>query len=379
MNSGLRLLQAALLGLSGIALAQSPAAPATPAVPTASPSPQASPADETTWHEVQPGETLQGITRATLGSADLWEDNWRLNPTLKDPHRLAPGQRILIYTRRKGRTAEIRGLSRKVEQKPHPELSWLPAHLGDVLRTRDGVRTHERSSAELGFDDGSSLVITEMSLVFLRERGQSLEGEPARRSVEILEGQADLAAKPRKTAQAPSIEIVVGGATATPRTTPDRDTQARARTTGAGGAQLMVYGGAADLVSGGRQVEVDEGMGSTVQRGAAPTPPEKLLPASRMFAPVPGASYDHANPRLSWQPVEGAASYTLEVCRDLACGELVERATRLRDTRFTPDGLPLGTLYVRVRAVSTTGLDGFPSPAVPFSISALWRRPDARD
>ena len=371
-----RLLPLALLALCGGALAQSPTASPASAV---APSPEASPADETTWHEVQPGETLQGITRATLGSAELWEDNWRLNPTLKDPHRLAPGQRIRIYTRRKGRTAEIRGLSRKVEQKPHPELSWLPAHLGDVLRTRDGVRTHERSSAELGFDDGSSLVITEMSLVFLRERGQTLEGAPARRSVEILEGQADLAAKPRRTAQAPGIEIVVGGATATPRSTADKDTQARARTTSAGGAQVMVYGGTADLASGGRQVEVAEGMGSTVQKGGAPTPPEKLLPPSRMFAPVPGASYDHANPRLSWQPVEGAASYTLEVCRDLACGELVERATRLRGTRFTPDGLPLGNLYVRVTAVSTTGLDGFPSPAVPFNISALWRRPDARD
>jgi hypothetical protein len=370
------MLPAALLALGGSALAQAPAPSSTPA---ASPSPQASPADETIWHEVQPGETLQGITRATLGSAELWEDNWRLNPTLKDPHRLAPGQRILIYSRRKGRTAEIRGLSRKVEQKPHPELSWLPAHLGDVLRTRDGVRTYERSSAELAFDDGSSLVITEMSLVFLRERAQALEGEPARRSVEILEGQADLAAKPRRTAQAPGIEIVVGGATATPRQTADRDTQARARTTGGGGAQLMVFGGAADLAAGGTQVQVAEGMGSTVQKGGAPTPPEKLLPASRMFAPVPGTSYDHANPRLSWQPVEGAASYTLEVCRDLACGELVERATRVRGTRFTPDGLPLGALYVRVTAVSTTGLDGFPSPAVRFSISALWRRPDARD
>jgi len=122
-------------------------------------------------------------------------------------------------------------------------------------------------------------------------------------------------------------------------------------------------------------VDVATGMGTSIERGGAPAPPEKLLPAVEVVAPIAEYSYDHANPRLSWKPVPGAASYTAEVCRDAACAALVDRATRLSVTRWMPDGLPLGKLFFRVSAVSASGLDGFPSQSVPFGVESLWRRP----
>ena len=50
-------------------------------VAAAQQAPSPAPGDETAWHVVAPGETLEQITRDYLGSAELWEDNWRLTPT----------------------------------------------------------------------------------------------------------------------------------------------------------------------------------------------------------------------------------------------------------------------------------------------------------
>jgi hypothetical protein len=150
----------------------------------------------------------------------------------------------------------------------------------------------------------------------------------------------------------------------------------RARRASGGGAQVMVFEGVSNVEAGGGSVEVPRGMGTSVPQGGRPLPPEKLLPAPQVLAPVPGTAYGQSNPRLSWRPVAGAASYTVEVCVDAGCGQVVDRATRVAGTRWAPEGLPLGELHFRVMAVSASGLDGFPSSAVPFRVDSLWRRPD---
>jgi len=75
--------------------------------------------------------------------------------------------------------------------------------------------------------------------------------------------------------------------------------------------------------------------------------------------------------------VEGAVSYTIEVCRDAACGELIDRMTRVSATHWNADALPLGNFHFRVTPESASGLDGFPSATVPFEVASLWRRPQA--
>jgi hypothetical protein len=327
----------------------------------------------TEWHVVQQGETLEGLTERYLGDASLWRENWRLNPGLKDPHRLQPGERILIYTKNP-RSAEIKALSRRVEAQPRAQAFWQPARIGETLRERAGLRTYERSSADLAFSDGANLLVTERSLVFLREAGDRLVGDVTPRTLEVVEGQADLDAH-AVTSRDAAYEIVIGGSRSEPRAAAGEGPTARLRKADAGAAQLMVYTGEAAFEARGRQVEVPAGMGSVAPRDGAPTPPEKLLPAPRLLGPRAGEHLDHANPRFTWQTLPGAARYVVEVCRDPACAQLVERAAGVTQTRWTADDLPVATLYVRVTAVGASGLDGFPSAARPFSVDSLWRRP----
>ncbi len=329
----------------------------------------ASPEDKLGWHTVQAGESFQSITRHYLGTADLWPENVRLNPEIADPGVLRPGQRIRVIVERQlpARSALIEKVANEVD-KNRQRAGWEDAAPGDQLAPKDGVRTRESSSARLGFDDGSKLTLTELSQVFLKDLETTVTGV-RRGSIEVEKGQAELlleAPRPRLV----DIEIVLGDTVARPLPGSAGSAQTRGRRPQGGGAQLMVYGGSSRVEAGGAAVEVPRGMGTTVPAGGAPAPPEKLLPAPATSSPSRRARFDYANPRFDWRPVTGAASYTLEVCRDPRCGALVRRALGLTETAWHPERLPVGDFHWRVTAISPSGLDGYPSRAVPFAVDS---------
>ena len=313
--------------------------------------------DSIGWHVVKQGETLQGITAHYLGSAAAWRENWRLNPDVKNPDVLTPGQRIRVILARTlpARSAVIRRVARHVEKKPEP-APWTAAVPGDTLSERHGVHTFEASSAELRFEDQTSLTLTERSLVFLRS-ARAVTPKRDRSDVEILDGSADLE-KPARAAnkRAHDIQITVGSATAAPKG--DAAT-ARFRKEGAGAA-VMSYRGATGVSAGGASVDVGEGMGVAVPDGGKPGAPERLLGAPGIGPMEVGVP----RPQLTWPTVAGASSYTVEVCRDRACGQLVARATGVESTRWVPaEPLPTGDLFWRVTGRSASGLDGYPGVA----------------
>ncbi len=326
------------------------------------------PKDTIGWHVVQDGETLESITERYLGTPILWRENWRLNPDVSDPNRVFPGQRIRVILARElpARRASIQEIANQVE-KNLQRSGWQGAEQGDELRPLDGVRTGERSSTELEFGEGSNLTLTELSRIFLKDVSTSVTGV-RREAIEIERGQADLelvAARPDKV----EIEIEIGGTVARPQVGPAGRAQTRTRKSDAGSSQVMVYGGSSEVEAGGRKVAVARGMGTSVPEGGVPAPPEKLLDAPKTVRPARGSSWAFANPPFAWRPVDGAVAYTVEVCRDAGCGSLVERAVGLTDSDWQSPSLPSGDLYWRVTAVSVSGLDGFPSRAVPFAVS----------
>lgn len=328
----------------------------------------------TGWHIVRPGENLHVIAARYLGTRDRWPELARLNPEVQDPNRLEPGQRIRVSVpgSKETQAARISRLSRKVEAQPTP-IPWEAAQQNDLLLDRDGLRTFPRSSAEMAFTDGTRLLVTESSLVFLQQTGGSrghLQGVD-RKSVEIVEGQADVEGQAAAGRPAlPEVEIVLGPARATARPAPAGGTRARARRAEQGGAKLMVYGGEGEVEAGGAKVTVPEGMGTSVESQGPPAPPEKLLPAPQPVAPPAGGQVECANPRFTWSEVPDAASYTIEVCRDDSCAALVERAVGLARPEWRADALPKGDLYWRATARSRSGLDGYPGAPVRLAITS---------
>jgi murein DD-endopeptidase MepM/ murein hydrolase activator NlpD len=356
---------------AGTARAQGrPAPPPPPPLPAAT-------ALATSWHTVRPGETLRGIAAQFLGSAARWTELHQLNPFIADPDRIAPGQRVRVPAVASSfPAARLNRLSRQVEDQPSP-IPWHSAQEGDVLVERDGLRTHQRSSADMQFLDGARLLVTEDSLVFFHRAGNTLRGTP-KKSIEIVEGQAELETRSATAAPAPEVEIVLGGTRATSRPDSAGNARTRARRAEQGSAKVMAYGGESEVEAGGAKVQVPHGMGTSVAAQGPPSPPEPLLAAPTGLEPVAGAERACADPLLAWQGTPQAAAYIVEVCRDPACGALVERRIGDAATQWRPDPLPVGELYWRVTARSRSGLDGYPSEAIRLAITSDQRAADRR-
>jgi hypothetical protein len=332
------------------------------------------PPEATGWHTVRPGETLRGIAAQFLGSSERWPEIHRLNPGVDDPDRIAPGQRIRIPSVASSfPAARLNRLSRQVEDQPSP-IPWQNAQEGDMLVERDGVRTRQKSSAEMQFLDGARLTLTEDSLVFLHRSGGALRGTP-KKSIEIVQGQADLDARTvSANLPAPEVEIVLGTTRATSRPDAAGAARTRARRAEEGSAKLMAYGGASEVEAGGAKVQVPHGMGTSVAAQGPPSPPEPLLPAPALADPAPGSERACADPPLSWQALPQAASYILEICRDPGCGALIDRQLLAADDtapHWRPTtALPQGELYWRVTARGRSGLDGYPSETARLAITS---------
>ena len=341
------------------------------------PPPPPAAAVTTSWHTVRPGETLRGIATQFLGSAERWIELHKLNPTIADPDRIAPGQRVRVPAVPSSfPAARLNRLSRQVEDEPSP-IPWHSAQEGDVLVERDGLRTHQRSSADMQFLDGARLLVTEDSLVFFHRAGSTLRGTP-KKSIEIVEGQAELEARSATAAPAPEVEIVLGGTKATSRPDGAGNARTRARRAEQGSAKVMAYGGQSEVEAGGAKVQVPHGMGTSVAAEGPPSPPEPLLPAPTGLEPAPGSQRACADPLLAWQATPQAAAYIVEICRDPACGVLVERRIGDAATQWRPDPLPVGELYWRVTARSRSGLDGYPSEGIRLAITSEKRAADRR-
>ena len=323
---------------------------------------------------VQQGDTLESIALRFLGASGRWKEIQVVNPSITNPHFITPGSKIKIAPKTvAAKRATIHQVFRQVERMPFPQ-PWTPASVGGVLQERDGVRTFEKSSSELRFDNDSRMIISEESVVFLRETEKVAENV-SRKSIEIRAGQADLDVKQKAGGPANAIEFQIGNTTGTARPGALGAGASRARRASDGGSRVMVYDGQSDVTAAGQVVAVASGMGLAVTTDGRTNGPEKLLVAPKPLTPNDSQSFDFSNPTFDWEPVGRAETYTVEVCRDVECGQLVDRAAGVKMTRWTPRVLPMGMLYWRVNAVSVSGLDGFISPAQKFTIRTYWRRP----
>ena len=324
---------------------------------------------------VQTGDTLESIAQKFLGASTRWHELLGANPGITNPHFITPGSTIKILPGQSinAKRATIQQVFRQVEQMPFPR-PWTPASVGGVLQERDGVRTFEKSSSELKFDNDSRMIVSEESVVFLRETPPAPENV-SRKAIEIRAGQADLDVKQGPNGVQNGFEFHIGDTVGTTRPGSEGKGASRARRASDGGSRIMVYDGESEVTAAGKTVAVPQGMGIAVTADGRTNGPEKLMQAPKPISPNESQTFDFSNPTFDWDPTPGASSYTVEVCRDPECGQLVDRSVGVRMTRWTPRVLPIGVLYWRVSAASASGLDSFVSPAQKFTIRTYWRRP----
>ncbi len=315
--------------------------------------------DRVEEYTVVAGDTIAAITRRWLGEETWWEDNWRLNPQVRDPDLLRIGQRLRIITQRRviAEKAEVvQAINRTEKMLERPR--WQPAATGDTLSAGQGLRTRESSTAELRFNAESSLRLDEFSQVFLAAKETSLRGVD-RGSIQIERGSVDLVFAPIERPRT-QIELIAGPATTRPEPLPGQATELRTGATDDGGARVMVYSGRSQVSAAGAEVAVEQGMGTRVPEQGPPSPPEPLLAAPSVE--TMDQRWNYSNGRLRWTEVAGAAAYQVQVCTDAACTMLLQGARVEAPALFVQvEPLPLGSHYWRVRALSANALEGYSS------------------
>lgn len=108
---------------------------------------------------------------------------------------------------------------------------------------------------------------------------------------------------------------------------------------------------------------------------AAPKPAPGAAPR-RLDAPQPmhpaAGGYLDLGSAVSWRPVEGAESYSIDVCADAACSRVVDRAANVTRTYWQPKIANVGSYYWRVTANSASR--GSASGAItPFAVARTIR------
>lgn len=322
--------------------------------------------DQVVDYTVVAGDTLRGITERTLGSDTFWEANWKLNPQVRDPDLLSIGQRLRIIAVREviAERARVEQVVNRTEKR-FESSSWLEAEVGDEVSDGDAVRTRARSTAVLRFNASSVLRLGEFSQVFLARKETTLAGID-RGSVEITEGDVDVVFE-KLSRRGTEIELISGASTV--RTAPDAQGlgEIRAGKVESGGSRVMVYTGSSTVSAAGASVKVASGEGTRVPEKGPPAPPEKLLPAPQLDAA--DLVWNYSNGILRWAEVSGARSYTLALCRDPDCADIVLRKTELSQDWLQIDPQAVGTYFFRVLGVSASGLDGYMSAAGRLQIT----------
>jgi len=305
---------------------------------------------------VKPGDTLNELCKQHLQDPARCMEIARINQ-LKNPDRIEPGERIAIpagYLKTKpapamqGTATFVKG---DVVVRDKDAAGWRLLALHDPVIQGSRVRTGPDGSAELSFEDSSSLLLrpnTELTVTTLRSEQA---GFIKRFFLDI--GRIVSKAVKRENVSS-RLEIETATAVAGTRGTRFGLTVLEDRTT-----RAEVQEGAIGVSAMGKEVEVREGEGTVVKQGMQPAAPSRLLPR-----PAPAdlkQSYSAMPITIGLAHVEGARQHRAALSRDREGRDVAAEQVLAPGEAFQATDLQDGTYYLHLRSIDEQGLEGLES------------------
>lgn len=245
---------------------------------------------------------------------------------------------------------------------------WRTADARTPLYNGDWVRTAGNASAELIFSNGSLYTIGPDALL---EIYSTVNPQTSRKSnaVQMQVGSIEInTTDDVSTVRTPGTEVVIGSDSTTQVGVARED-----RTT-----RVMALRGSATVGSGPARLELTGGEAVSAAPTGELSNKETFLPAPVLVSPPDNLVLRiGANPRVefSWQPVQGAARYRVQVARSRLFS-----APEIDASRDTPDAAAAvsaeGVFYWRVAAVSPAGVEGPFSPFRRFRVTGVETQPE---
>lgn len=303
---------------------------------------------------VKKGDTLIGIGRELLEDPADWPTLQRVN-NLPSPRVIQPGDRLLVpreLMRGSDRTAVAEGVGGTVT------VDGRPLTEGGTVTPPAWVQTAADSVVTLRLSDGSTLKLAPSSRLRVERLRQYHDEKVLEARMRLEQGRLESnAAGPRRK----PMEIRTPAAVAAVRGTEYRVAWNGNFTTSEvlTGAVAM----AAEDAQPAARAEptmIDAGFGAAAVPGRGVLPPERLLPAPALTA-LP-ARADVVVPVLTFEPVALARGYHLQVALDPRfTSVIVDQTITEPQIRLATRGD--GPHYLRVRAVSAAGIEGYDAEA----------------
>ncbi len=312
--------------------------------------------------KVVKGDKLINICQKYLEDSQKWREVAAVNK-LKNPNLIYPGQTLLIPVQLlKGTPLEARVSFLKgeviIQEKGKEE--WIGLKLNELVKQGSTIKTADRSAVEVTFvEDGASFFLranTTLGLTTAQKKG----GFYTARKLFLQKGNTILRSIPPSGARSRS-EIVTQNAVAGVRGTDFRAAVDQEETT-----RMEVLRGAIELMAQKQKVEVREGEGSIVKKGAPPLKPRKLLlpPAPLDLEPI----YKSMPISIKFTSIEGATFYRIMLAKDKEMKDLVYEKVIRPDEKFLLVGIDDGLYFLQSHSIDDLGIEGIPLPPVELKI-----------
>jgi len=297
------------------------------------------------------GDSLVNICSRYLQNPGKWPEIGRVN-RLKDNDRIMPGQRLKIPVwllrgiPANGNAAYVSG---QVQILPARQSRWQTLARNDPVPQGSMVRTGRNSGVEILFDDGTSILQRQDTLLGLEKSEYKGENHLVRR-LKLAAGR--MLTKVRSaTGKVNRFEIRTPSATAVARGTDFRVSSGKIKET-----TSEVLEGAIEVKARGKVVPVREGEGIRVNQGDSPLNPRKLLSPP---SPLQLSSTFNTSPvHLSFKGVEGAVAYRFQLSRDPDGKDLLQdRAYPVKEPATT-GSLEDGKYFIHVSSIDDQGIEG---------------------
>lgn len=300
-----------------------------------------------------PDEIAEAIRLRDEGVAARKDGRWDEAVRLADLSRLSASQALAMAIEQRDAAAEAVLSDRHgwVEGQRPQELVWSDRDLNAILIEEEKVRTLSRSTAQITFRDDSRLRLNANSQALIQRMRVDPLSREEEAKVSLIEGDfyALLAGRSQRRnfeLEIPEVETRIDSTSFWVR----RDDT---------GSKFTNYDERILQVSAqGASVDLGRNEATLVRTGAPPSEKIQVLPPPVLLAPQDDAVAFNAEIELSWDPVEDAAGYWLEIALDPAFRRMVESRWGLTELAYEPDPLDIGVYYWRVAALDKFGLPG---------------------
>lgn len=308
---------------------------------------------------VEKGDKLIHLGRKYLADPGKWREVARFN-RLKNPNLILPGQRIKVPVRLlpgvpvEARVTFVYG---EVKVQKDERTAWKVLNLGERVSPGSRIQTGKAGSLELTFEDHNSIFLkpnTALGIIVSEKKGSTY-----RHSNFFLDAGRAITKMKKATGSESRLEITTPSAVAS-----GRGTEFRVSVDQAAATRTEVLEGWINVSAMEQTLEIRQGEGSFVAKGAPPISPQKLLPPPGPldFKPI----YKEIPLRFTFQEMPGLTSVRGLLTKDRLGREILEEKVVTIKDPLEWVNLPDGTYYLFTQGIDQYGIEGFQSQ--PFEV-----------